>query len=169
MKAPKTKLENVCEKARKGARPYLTAPYLDVAKARLIATNGHALVLHPVGIDEGDTSGHVPLEALKAARAKRADGVISLNGNATAGGVQYPRPDLGQYPDVDRVIPAKPDTPPTVIFDAELLLKLAQAMTDRKAIVRVWVGKEPGDALYIEAMHAPEGVVGVLMPCRDIK
>lgn len=168
MKAPKAKLENVCEKATKGARHYLTAPYLDVAKARLIATNGHALALHPVEIGDGDTTGHVPVDALKAARAKRADGVIVLNGNATAGGVQYPRPDLGQYPDVDRVIPAKPDTPPTVIFDAELLLDLVRALTDKKPIVRVWVGK-PGDALYIEAMHAPEGVVGVLMPCRDIK
>lgn len=169
MKAPKTKLENICEKATRGARSYLTAPYLDVAKARLVATNGHALVIHPVVVDDGDTSGHVPLDALKAVRGKRADSTITLNGNAIAGGVQYPRPDLGQYPYFDRVIPAKPSTPPTVIFDAELLFKLAQAMTDRQAIVRVWVGKYPGDALYIEARHAPEGVVGVLMPCRDIK
>lgn len=165
MKAPKAKLENVCEKARKGARVYLTAPYLDVAKARLVATNGHALVIHPVEIDAGDTSGHVPIDALKAAGGKRGGGSIALNGSATVGGVQYPRPDLGQYPDVDRVIPAKPETPPTVIFDAELLLKLAQAMTDRKAIVRVWVGKKPGDALRVEAVHAADGVVGVLMPC----
>lgn len=169
MKAPKTKLEAVCEKPGHGARVYLTMPHLDVEKKRLIATNGHALVVHPVELEEGDTSGPVPLDALRVIRAKRAGDSIALSGNAVAEGLTYPRPDFGgYYPDVDRVIPAKPDTPPTIVFDAASLLALAQAMTDKKPIVRVWVGKTPHDALYIEAIYAP-GVVGVQMPSRDTK
>lgn len=163
MKLPsKAKLEKVCGK--NDTRYYLNAPYLDVAKKRVVASNGKALVVHPVELDEGDTSGAVPLDAIKAARSKTGDGTVALAGDARAAGIAFPRPDHSHYPDVDKVIPTKLDTPPTVRLDVRLLLDLAEAIGEG-SILSLWVGKD-GDAVRVEAARGGSGAFGVILPCR---
>lgn len=124
------------------ARPYLNHAWLDVPGARLIATDGAALVILPVDIEEGDKSGFVTAEAIaravkwgrKGEYAKyatidtsREDSLITLDG------VSSPRPtveDCGNYPDVDRALKRAITQPggATVTLDAALLARLQAAM-----------------------------------------
>ena len=127
MKFLSNKIELIC--STDTTRENLCSPYLDLSdplKPYLVATDGHrlvALALAAGELNDGlhnkdepqqwtDISGHIPLEALKAARklkswidASRAD-VVRVIGGAT-----YPRPSADlRFPDWRQVCPS-PDRP----------------------------------------------------------
>lgn len=111
MRIPSTKIEAAA--ATRDVRAYINQPWLDVERQRIVATDGHILAIVPIETDEGDASGPIPTEAIKAARkmyrhTPDAMGVFKANGAiAFPNGYTIPRPDgIGEFPDVDRLVPA---------------------------------------------------------------
>lgn len=92
-------------------RDHLCHVELDVAGKRMIATDGHRLVVVACEPDADDVSGPVTEDALKAARklAGRSQGDAFLHANGTLvtyGGPTFPRPSRETpFPTVDRVVP----------------------------------------------------------------
>lgn len=183
MKVPNTKFEKCADP--KGGRPNLREPWLDVDKERLVATNGHVMVVIPVEVDENDVTGHVPMDAVKAARkVTKHDPELYMEAkHANAYGGRYPRGDLGKYPDVDQIIEPLPkgEGEADIVLDAKMLYDLAQALmtckTTESARVRLYFKRdEKGDvdktsAIRVEPMgpNVAAGAFGVIMPCRDDK
>ena len=181
MKIPNTKFDKCADP--KGGRPNLREPWLDAAKARLVATNGHVMAVIPVEVDENDVTGHVPMDAVKAARkvTKRDPYLLLEATDANVYGDRYPRGDLGKYPNVDQIIDHLDDGQgeADIVLDAKLLYDLAQAMIDCKttepARVRLYFKRyangnvSEGAAIRVEPMGpgSVPGAFGVIMPCRD--
>lgn len=180
MKFPKECAAIVKVAGAKDVRKYIREPYLDVDKARLAATDGACMVLLPVTVEAGDTSGFVSIEAItRAAKAERRRGTASIvasEDTLTADGAGFARTkvaDAGAFPDIDRVVPpANPDGP-DIALDAALLAKVQAAMgcgTVTLTFGRDADGKIDGTrAIRVEAngwtpTDAPP--VGVLMPAR---
>lgn len=162
MKVPNTKIENVCAN-KYDARAYLRVPYLDVERKRLVSTNGHALAIVEVELDDGDTAGHVPIEALKAVRKDKSAVSIYLDGAAKVNGTTFPREDLGKYPEYSAVLPERPEREPDITFNAELLFNLSRAIcTGKWPFVSLWITDDE-KGVYVETAG---GGYGVIMPAR---
>ena len=157
----------------KDVRHYLTQPYLDVERGAILATNGQILAVVPVDLDEDDTSGHVSIDAIKAARKQapgsRADKVLSIKANGgllLQDGQSYPRGDLGKYPDIDRVIPDKDKAEHVFSIDATLLKNLAEAICEPgNSQVTLYLNDSNG-GIYVEPNQDDSKAHGVIMPCR---
>jgi hypothetical protein len=171
------------------SRPVLTYVHLDVENSRVVVTDSYMLAVFPVDLDEGDTTGPIPLDALKASRKppnKYADSRILVNGDArvvqvAADGVAgepyltVPR-HTGEYqfPDVDRLIPDD-DKLATfeIAFNAELLAKLAKGMGTDVVKFR-FVADEDGNPSALKPIVVTPGNLeihednphGILMPVR---
>lgn len=156
--------------AKKDSLAYLTAAHLDVAGSRLVATDGHKLVAIPVTIDDGDTSGPVTAEAIKAAikaAGRNGDAAIACKGSlAVQNGPTFPRPgDLGQFPDFDRIIPKEGTA--QIGINAEYLAAIQKAAGSK------WIGlqfalNEDGSIAGNSAVrvHCGADVIAVVMPMR---
>ena len=157
-------------------RHYLNHPYLDTENKRLIATDGHCLAVVPVELSEGDTSGPVSADALKAARKTitgisrvpyRTEAEIVCNGGLeVTDGPTFPRPDLdgSKYPDIERITPDKEGR---ICFGvkAQYLADVAKAIANSKyGGVTLWIDpKDPTAAILLEGENDAYGVV---MPMR---
>jgi hypothetical protein len=188
------KLEAVCSKDK--TRPALTEPYLrvdpkDKGRGVVAATNSYALVALPVEFDDDEqpTDGFLPLTALKAKTQVgprvRGDEVLIVDD-----GTVHKRPDYGQFPNWEQLMPDHEDLSDFKIgFSAKLLWELAQAMgTDGVVLefntapgtpamdkdgnawrapanirsIRVWpLGRRVGTTSSIV-----DGPLGILMPIR---
>lgn len=132
--------------------------YLDVARKRVVATNGRSLAVIPVEVDDHDVSGEISKAAIVAARklARRADeSVIQANGSfVLADGSSLPRAEHPRHaPDADSVTP-KGAASFTICLDAHLLKSLSDAL-----------GAESGDGIRIE-FHGDDGPM-VVSPILD--
>lgn len=128
--------------SRDESRPILHAFYLRVQESDgeqrgyLEATDSYKLARIPVELDEGDTEGFVTREAIEAARKMKYDHVFcngSLGvGNAIEPFVHFPRPELGTFPDTDKLLELEPATIDGARFvfgiNPRLLLELAEGM-----------------------------------------
>jgi len=178
MLIPNGKIEKLVSKDV--SRPVLTETYLKISddkrssapEAFLEATNSLALVRIPVDVDDGDTAGFIPVEAILEARKTKAVGLMANDDvvRVEKGGraVEWKREDVGSWPDSDRLIPEPSQT--YICFDAGLLHDLAMALGTKG--VRVFVpesgtGVKP---IRVEALdHPQDGRVGVCMPIREKK
>ena len=127
MKVPSSKIEKAA--AKKDVRYYLNAPYLDVEKCRLVATDGNQLVvvpLHPHDVAE-DVSGSIPADAIKDARTNGHFIDASDKDFVVVNGRRFERVDC-TYPDIDRVIPDVSPLASTldVIIDANVLRRAVE-------------------------------------------
>lgn len=115
---------------------------LEVDRRRLVATNGKVIALVEVHVDDGDVSGPVSLEALKAARANIRPRsayphilcgatILKTHGPPQSGmPLDLPRPTT-VFPPYNAVVPeCNPGDPGTITvgLDAQLLLDLARAL-----------------------------------------
>lgn len=175
IRIPDSKIEKAV--AKEGVRTYLNAPYF--TGEGIVATNGHILAYVPVIHDDGEFAGHIPLDAFKHARkAKLHD--IELNngnGNCAVAGVQFPRVDLGKYPDWQQIAKAPLEVAnasgaTSITFDARLLWDLAQAISTnpRQPIVRLTFDASKPDyqkaAIHVLASRGDDGAYGLIMPCK---
>lgn len=95
------------------SRPVLCHAYLNVEDGTLEATDSYMAVIVPVEIEDGDTSGPIPRDALKAQRkaSKRYPASLSVNGDValrdTYEGTEqtWKRPDVGQWPNLRKITP----------------------------------------------------------------
>jgi hypothetical protein len=90
-------------------RENLSHVELDTTSKRLVATNGHSMIVVPVEVDEEDTSGAVTERALDAARRvakerKLDEAEIKVNGSLGVEGATYDRPRR-KYTNYQHVIP----------------------------------------------------------------
>jgi DNA polymerase III sliding clamp (beta) subunit (PCNA family) len=175
----KIKIEAACED-EKGTRDVLKNPYLEVhrdgERANLVATNGKILAVIPVEPEPGDTSGHVPVDALKTAR-KGAKGDVSIgcNGAVTLpGGVTMLRPDEGEYPEWRQVLPDQNrELKIRIGLNISLLKDLADAMGTEGLILEIADADQPvtvrptGTGDYGNSNRpANPDAYGVIMPMR---
>ena len=127
MKLTHSKIEKAV--AKKDRRVAINAPYLDVERCRLVATDGHQLVvvpLHPHDVCE-DVSGSIPVDAIKDARTNGHFIDASDKGFVVVNGRQYARLEC-TYPDIDRVIPEVPASASKleVIIDGAVLRRAVE-------------------------------------------
>ena len=112
----KCKLEKLV--SRDTSRPVLCTLYLRIVgegaerKGYLEGTDSYKLARIPVELDEGDTEGFIPLEAIQTARKLKVD-TIRANGTVdiptgTETAVSYSRPDVGQFPNTDALLDVEP-------------------------------------------------------------
>lgn len=132
--------------------------YLDVARKRVVATNGRSLAVIPVDVDDHDVSGEISKAAIVAARklAKRADeSAIQANSSfVLSDGSSLPRAEHPRHaPDANSVTP-KGAASFVIHLDAHLLKSLSDAL-----------GVEAGDGVRIE-FHGDDGPM-VVSPMVD--
>jgi hypothetical protein len=172
MKLPNTEIERAA--AVKDIRRCLNHVHLDVENECVVACAGSSLAVVPVEVDEGDTTGPITKDAIKAARKtpKQGEATILANGSLRIplAGVTLDRPtDDGAFPDYQRVM-VKDNDRPTIALDAELLVELSRALNRRDAKnggVRLHLPRYSHDNIKVEPMWGPAGAVGVLCPMRD--
>lgn len=158
MKLPKNcKIELAASKNK--IRPSIGAPYLEIRESgsRVCATNGAILAVIPVETEEGETSGYLSIDALKAARKTRDEHAeIYCNGSLQVkNGATFPRHgEEMRFPDVDAVT-----VPPNeeihgckrvkLLIDTVLLSSLADAIGSE--CVTLWLQAEEGrDGLVVD-------------------
>lgn len=174
-------------------RPHLTGVYFEADKSRVVATCGHSLVVCPVEPDASDTTGYVPVAALKLARklSKRvrkrsADGKrweysvvpCSMDLGKVAvlrDGTKVLRLDAtaNKFPDASRVIPKYADNDKTLVrvkFNAAMLADLAEAMGSGHGVVLTFPAAQSGclplGPIKVTACDSDNDAFGVLMPMR---
>ena len=157
------------KKSDRFQRTNIMQPYLDAENSRLMATDGHKLVICPVEVSADDVSGPISADAIKAARvAKRTvgDAEIACNGSlAVTGGPTFPRDENITFPDVGRVVP---DTAGSKAYciDAAYLLQIAKAINeDRKSTaVILHIPEDANTACKVTTISGES--YGVIMPVR---
>lgn len=176
MQIPNVKIEGVS--APKDVRKAVRYPYFDKDASALVATNGHILAVVPVVSDPEDVSGWIPAEAFKAVRKQSVHCAreIKANGNISVpqSGQTFARPvmpDGAQFPDWQRIAKGVDmDRKPDIALSAELLLKLAQAISEdpKHGVSLTFARLEDGgiDPCAPVLVRATGGAYGVLMPMR---
>ena len=169
--------------SRDKSRPVLSHVYLNTEKGRLEATNSYAAAMIPCEVEDGDESGLIPGDALKAQRkASRYSAMsLSVNGDirlSTSEGEQSWKKGEGQWPDLGSHTPEE-FSDFRVSLNPKLLLELAQALGDPEKVVIEFalqgdktegegVGFFPNNmrAMRITVPNGAEESYGILMPIR---
>lgn len=178
MKIPtNAKLENCVSHDKH--RAVLANIHIDTEANLAVATDGRMMALVPIELDELDTTGPLPPDALQAARklAKKnnhSDCLLMCNGDIRlSNGVSMPRPTTGgvdgelpPYPKYQQVVPDK-DRPVkfAIAFNAALLADLAGALGCEIVTLQFRDELSPIVVLPSEA-GSVAGAKGVLMPAR---
>jgi DNA polymerase III sliding clamp (beta) subunit (PCNA family) len=163
------KIEAICSKDE--TRQHLCSPYLDLtnpADPRLVATDGHAMVALKVEEpDEHDATGHVSVDALKAARKRGELGYVLCNGScALPGGATFPRPDVGTFPDWRMVMPKEErEGEHSIAFDVKLLKAIVDACGGEGNVTLHFA--DPNEPIRVNVHNAAIGHLAVLMPVRQ--
>lgn len=168
MDTRKTQLHKIVA-GKKEVRNTLKHIWLDVEKKRVMATNGRALVIQPVENCENDTSGFITVDAWKAGLATcrtlpvtRID--CAVDSLKTIDGANRPRPEAGQFPDVDKCILSKDaKIKYEISFNARLLSNLSEALGSD--IVRLQISEPDRMIKVLPAQSLDEKQTGYLMPC----
>lgn len=124
--------------SKDASRPVLTKVHLNTEASRVEVNDSYMLARFPVELDEDDTSGPIPLDALKASRKapNRHGGDVHIRANSHVNVTQddappyftVPRgPADYQFPNIDALIPDNLATF-SIGLNAEKLHKLAKAM-----------------------------------------
>lgn len=111
----------------------------DARRGWLQATNSYTLVRVPVVLSDDDTPGFIPADAVRSAQKVRTRSseveVLSANGTARVvsdgSAVEYVRPNAGQFPNVEQLIPptiTDPSATRCVTFNVKHLVDLAAAL-----------------------------------------
>lgn len=153
----------------------MSCPFLDIETVeglrvgRIVATDGHRLIVVPVELDDSDTMGSIPISAFVLARKTAfkhmpdiiiycTEGVCSMTDGGTV-----PRPDIGRFP-LWRAIVTPDPIEREISFDPSLLLSLCKAMgtLDR---VTLKIPVNPGKPIHLvggSSHHQAEN--SILMP-----
>ena len=172
MRIPQCEVEQLISKD--DIEPYRHYVYFDRDKKLLVVTNGHAMAIIPAeDVNESDTSGFITEEAIKAARKQKGgpQGMVKLNDVIEIiDGPTFPRPKesaVGKFVDWERVVP-KETSGRTISLDAELLYKLARALTDKGEDCYITIHLPFGnlDAMLVEPWDNGSGRRGIIMPLQ---
>jgi len=175
----KSQIEKTASKDQAGY--VLLDAYLNVDDKTLVTSNGRILAVVPCEIEDGDTSGSVSVEAIKASRKmfKRQE-KLSVKANSklvVTDGVSsttLEREDKGNYPNYKQVVPNfDKQVTYKVSLNAALLLDLAQSLGDKIVNLELTVDKDGPDkgqclsAIKVtSSANGVDGAYGVIMPVR---
>lgn len=149
----------------------MNEPHLDVENSKLIATDGHRMVVLPVELDADDTTGEITRDVLKSARKiNRETAEVRANGGYTlSDGSTSPRSSITSYPNWERVVPPKGRL--EIILNARYLHEISQALgVDKNQGIKLFI--DPDDitrAMYVEPAMPNGDEFGVIMPIRPPK
>ena len=168
MKLPQAKFEKAIDKTER--RSALQNPYLDCEAQRIYVSNGHYLVSLPAEDIENDTSGTLPVDAIKAARKSKTGNISAVdgywsrasepfwcNGSVDAGGISFPRQEE-KFPDVTSILQRPENLSAPVRVNAKYLAIVAAAMAEKNPVVtleydaegtRFFITPENGDAVAV--------------------
>lgn len=122
-------------------RESISEPYFDADKKVIVATDGKVMVLLPVDNSENDVSGHIPIEVIS--QAQKQSGILMSEKTITVDtkGVktEYPRPDLGSFPQFESVTIPADKSKKVVAFkiDLRLLKAVEEAFGSGEVTVEV--------------------------------
>lgn len=172
--------------AKDASRPVLNTVHLNAEKSEVWVTDSYMAARFPIELDEGDTSGPIPIDALKASRKspmKYGTTSIALNGDAQvrvcdSDGSNPASPYLtvprgaGEYtfPNLSELFPEN-IAEFEIGIDAGKLYKLAKAMGDERVRIRFTMGGD-GEPSNLRPFHVrPLGATdndasAILMPIR---
>lgn len=161
------------------SRPMLAQPWLDCEGKRLLSCDGFALAVIPVELHENDTTGPIPICAIKEARKAGSSGSIVADNDSVSvetgtGTFSYTRPeDVTAYPDVDQIIKgAVPEfgVEATITLDAQKLYDLAKALVepdrDKSLKIQLFVTRDTSP-VYVKPLFTDDGSkcnYGLIMP-----
>lgn len=162
------------------SRPVLSCAYLDTERQVIEATDSYRLVSIPVEIEEGDVSGLIPIEAMKAfqkAHKKTAiypslvcrETEVELVNHYDGTAQTWKRKVEGTFPNVPELIPE--DVHPFRIgLNAKLLGDLAAGMGTETVEIQFVADRESREPSALRPMIvrplADRAVTGILMPVR---
>lgn len=178
MKLPKNaKIEAVCSTDE--TREVITHPYLEIkdGAARVIATNGRAIVAIPVEVEDGEESGWVSIPALAAARKACASrgpekdvASVHCNGTCRTATADFPRPFKDsemKFPNYRQVIPdGEQKGVFKLAFDVNILAAVVKAAGGTGIVSVHQPADDPDAPMTLSIQGAKDGTVAVMMPCR---
>jgi hypothetical protein len=159
------------------APEYTRHVWYDVENGRLVATNGHALVIAAVEPETGDVTGPITIQAIHYARGctKLGNGssvICEQKQFRFADGAIGIRPQ-GEFPDYEAIVP-KIAGPPTITFNPELLAQIVAAFPKQElgkkgvnpGSISLWVvpDADPAKPSPIVVKAHYDGGLAVLMP-----
>lgn len=162
--------------SKDAARPILTYVHLNTELERLEATNSYVAAVIPVEVEEGDESGLIPVEAIKAQRkaSKSEAASLTVNGDdarlSTPEGEQSWRKGEGTFPDIASLEPENLSDF-QIGLNPKYLLELAQALGSPEAIKLQFIQEAdsvPSNkrGMRVTPLAGDEGAFGILMPIR---
>lgn len=158
-------------------KPHFSEPYLDKENNRMLASNGFIIASVPVEVEEGDDDGHIPVDALIAARkkaTKQKSETIVVDASDAALKIHY-EPDsrlaMGKPKNMDNVMRNRGPERHTITLDANYLLNLAKAINYRGGgtAVTLHLPQDPRSAVLVTPLNFEENkarndAYGILMP-----
>jgi hypothetical protein len=170
---PNIKIESIASKDK--TRCSILNPWIDAENSKLVATNGMAMAVIPVLLEEGDESGYVPCDALKQAR-KGAKGEISMlcGGEVVLpNGTIMPRDKTETPPNWKIVMPNQDEASMRISLDAGMLAKLAESMGTEGVTLEISGHESPiivrpaCSGRWNATRPACQDAIGVIMPIRQ--
>ena len=139
----------------------------------LVATDGNMIaILHPE-LEEGDTPGRLPPEAIKEAKkqaGRHAENcVIDLTADDKAklqNGATFSRDSSSYFPDWKRCIPDTKEHTFRTGLNVNLLLRLAKSIGANDSMVELVFNPEKPEAPIVVKGTGSGEDYGVIMPCR---
>lgn len=155
------------------AHDYQKAVWYDVEHGRLVATNGHALVIAAVEPEPEDVTGFVTVAAIRYARTHVYTNKFKCLADSFvfADLTRMARP-LGEFPDYAAIIPVVTGAP-TITFNPELLAQIVGAFPKQEVgkksgqpgSISLWVQRDEADKpspIIVKAHY--DGGLAVMMP-----
>lgn len=146
-------------------RPALTDPWLDVKAEAVFASDSYIAARIPVHVDEGDSTGMLPMGALELFEryGDRADGIVCKPSSLSFGDYTIKRPKVDKHADINAVIAKAQDKTPVfeIGLNAEFLAKLASAMGHGTVRLTFTGPREP---VIVEGLSGE--AIGLLMPIQ---
>ena len=155
----------------KSSNPLLTDPYLDVKEDRLVATDGHCMVVLPVETDKGERSRYLACNLIKAARSfgdKSLPAEIE-DQEVVEYGVLWPTAQERTFPDWKLLVPKfERGSPGTITFalNPALLARMASAMSVGGVCLTLELGRPEGapSPIIVQSLDPNAEELGLLMP-----
>jgi len=160
-------------------RPHLSHAWLDTKRSKLVATDGHCMVVLPVEKDAGkndlprgpDTTGAISKEALVAARQN--GGILRANGKLyTPDDRSFERPHVAEYPPYDKVMPERYENELAIGISPKLIWAVARALghASKKGGLQTMVLRinlsEPLSPIRVTMAYDKSDAEAIIMPMR---
>ena len=158
-------------------KPVLKGCLIDPENKKAVITNGHALIMYPLQMEEGEESARavVPVDIFADTEKAKKTAEYCFNGRAVYQdqfGTKEREYIDAPYPDYRSVINDKP-TAYTITLDLSLLAKIAKAIpgsaNEQKAVRLHMTGTRSQVKFETTELYDGDKISGLIMPINDDK